>query len=787
MTLLGRDDAVARLARVVLQDRMVTLTGPGGVGKTTLARAVLDRLRDGGHEAWFVDGVAVHSSAGLLRAIAAALELVAGPADEATALDDYFGRREAWLVLDNLENLVADGVAAVIEPRLAAAPGLHIIATSRVPLAIAGEVQVPVPGLELPSGDDPGAVAASPSGALFLARAHAMGADLKLDAPAAAEASAILRRLDGMPLAIELAAGRTRVFGLAELRRRLDDPRTLASQTVADGRHRSLATVLAWSIALLQDDERRVLDAASRCPGPFDVAVLEALAPGADVVSALDGLVRAGLVTPDADEDGRRWFRVLDTIRAACLRSLDPGREAELDRRLATHVDALVAAIGRDLWGPRQAEATRLAGRLRPLITGVLEWAEGNDPAAGLRIITALDRYWGQSPWDATPLRWLDALLAAATPDDPSRPYAEVVRVEQILVRDGPAAALDLARGAIEIARAAGVRHVMRRAITTAAQVCLGNGDREAAGRCLLEASEYVDDPEVREGLRIAGWAHEAIARGLDEDARASLLASAAAHERSGDAWNAAVTLLCCAQVEWRLGEAEASAATAVHADELLQSAGFPDDQRPVVIAALGNAGRVDVARAVLRDAWPVVERAHPVARVELLEAAVPLVHAQGRMADALRIVAAADRARAGLGWAVDELNGWLVAEHRSVIERALDPVAIGLALRDGASMDVHEAYAIAVAEPDGTPVTTTSRTVERLTTREVEVLALVGSGQSDTEIAEALFISPKTASVHVSNVKGKLGAGSRLEVALRAREMGLVDGAVRRGDRARG
>ena len=459
MSLLGRDEALERLLQVVARERLATLTGPGGIGKTTLARCALDRLRAEDREAWFVDAVHVDRAADLVPAIVAAIELAPGPMGEEAALDDYLSRRESWLVIDNVENLVADGVAAVLDARIAVAPGLHILATSRVPVGAAGEVQVRVPGLDLPINDRPG----DRRGVCRRCPVPSAGAGDRAAARPRRrvrrrELAGILRLLDGMPLAIELAAGRTRVLTLADLRRRLDDPSTLEGPRDTDPRHRSLMTVLAWSIALLDDEQRRVLDATAVCAGPFDVEVLEALVPRGTVVSSLDELLSTGLVKVDGEHDGRRWFRVLETIRVACLRALDGDEVAALERRLAAHVDHRTTAIEAGMWSGDQAGSSRLAGCLRPLIEWTMTWAITHDPALGLRVITSLDIYWRMNGWDSSLLRWLGPLLAAAAPDDPSRPYAEVVRIERVLVQEGPRAAVPVAVRALELAKAGGSR-----------------------------------------------------------------------------------------------------------------------------------------------------------------------------------------------------------------------------------------------------------------------------------------------------------------------------------------
>ena len=179
------------------------------------------------------------------------------------------------------------------------------------------------------------------------------------------------------------------------------------------------------------------------------------------------------------------------------------------------------------MWSSDQVDSSKLAARLRPLIDWTLTWAIENDPALGLRVITSLDRYWRTTGWDSSVMRWLGPLLEAAAPDDPGRPYAEVVRIEQVLVREGPRAAMPIAVHALELAKAAGVPRVIRRAYTASAQVFHGTAEFVRSAQCMIDAAEWAEDPDDRAGLLESGQGNLAIAEDRDVGARAQLLTAA--------------------------------------------------------------------------------------------------------------------------------------------------------------------------------------------------------------------------------------------------------------------
>ncbi|MFD1811935.1 ATP-binding protein [Rhodococcus gannanensis] len=320
--LLGRDETIDHIGEVVVSGRvrLLTLTGPGGVGKTRIALAVLARCVasfSGG--AAFVDLTTVREPGQVLPRLGAALGVTEGPAGvSAEGLAAHLTGRRVLVVLDNLEQMLA--AAPAIADLVGHAPDLVVLATSRAPLRVRAEYEVPVPPLAVPDDDGPDAVAASPAVAMFLDRAAAAGADLDVDDANAAALAAIVRRLDGLPLALELAAARARLLPPALLSARLDahgmDAELVGPQDLPD-RQRTMAAVLDWSADLLDPSDRDLWTRLAVFSGGFSLDAVEALDPmsAPDVLPALSRLVDHSLVAPLDPPDEQPRFRLLEPVR----------------------------------------------------------------------------------------------------------------------------------------------------------------------------------------------------------------------------------------------------------------------------------------------------------------------------------------------------------------------------------------------------------------------------------------------------------------------------------------
>ena len=256
------------------------------------------------------------------------------------AIREELRDRRALIVLDNVEQIPAAGQA--IAALIAAIPGLRIVVTSRARVGIRGEIEVPLGGLALPDDGTPEAVERSEAGALFLARARAAGRLRQIDAEVAADIQRLLARLDGLPLAIELAAARTRVLSPREVVARLDSHGIGAIDADGDGDPGSLGQIIDWTRGLLSKDQIAVLEAGTLCAG-FDVRMIELMVPHVDAVDAIDALLRLGLVRHAGEVDGTTRFRLLEVVRAQVQSTLQP--EHRHSTRIATRGRVLMVQI----------------------------------------------------------------------------------------------------------------------------------------------------------------------------------------------------------------------------------------------------------------------------------------------------------------------------------------------------------------------------------------------------------------------------------------------------------
>ena len=354
---VGREDEAARVAKALDENRLVTVVGPGGAGKTRLASEVGATLtaRDG---VWLAELAPVTDPAAVPQAVLAALgfrdrHLIErrpgqGLADTMTRLLDALGDKDSVLVLDNCEHLV-DAAAALAEHLLHQCPQLRVLATSREPLAITGEVVLALPTLGRPAPDTPAAFAIDyPAVRLFADRAAAASPDFVLDDAAVAPVIEIVRRLDGLPLAIELAAARLRTLPVAEIAARLDDRFRLLTggSRTALPRHRTLHAVVEWSWELLTDAERRLVErlAVFAAGATADSAVAVCAGgelPAEDVADLLSSLIDKSLLQRVGDGDR---VRMLETIREFGIERLaERGELAAARLRHAEYFDRLLA------------------------------------------------------------------------------------------------------------------------------------------------------------------------------------------------------------------------------------------------------------------------------------------------------------------------------------------------------------------------------------------------------------------------------------------------------------
>jgi predicted ATPase len=430
---VGRSRELAELEVAVGGARLVTVVGPGGSGKTRLALEFAARRRAVSPDLHFVDLTPIEDTALVPVSIATVLGVreVAGEALQDT-LARRIGDREVVLVLDNLEQLPAAG--SVIAELLAASPRLRVLATSRASLHVRGEHEYPLAPLQLPGSVELGSLddlAEVEAVKLFVERARAIDPAFALTSHNAVAVAGICARLDGLPLAIELAAARTRLFTPTALLARLDRrlPVLTEGPTDAPIRQRTLRSTIGWSFDLLSEPDQRVFTLLGVFAGGFTLAAAEAVAVdpadptgGSDVLTSLDHLVEQNVLTVAADAEGEPRFRMLETIREFARDQLpEPDRVGLRDRHLAYFV-ALAERAEPQLRGPDQAAWLRRLTAEQADIRAALSWAEeAHRDESMLRLAAALRRrFWHDAGGLGEGLRWLEASLAVAADAPPA-------------------------------------------------------------------------------------------------------------------------------------------------------------------------------------------------------------------------------------------------------------------------------------------------------------------------------------------------------------------------------
>ncbi|HEX8006163.1 MAG TPA: hypothetical protein VF482_07025, partial [Trebonia sp.] len=579
---IGRDGAVGEVAGLLGECRLVTVTGPGGGGKTRLAgqvaRRVAGRFADG---AWLVELVPVADPGQVAVAVAASLGIQEQPGLPAElALAQVLARQQVLLVIDNCEHVIG-ATAELCAGLLAACDDVRVLATSREPLAVAGEARYRLGPLSLPGEDGAGG---SEAVALFADRARHADARFVLDEVTGPVVGRLVERLDGMPLAIELAAARVEALGVGQLLGFLDDRFALlaGADRLAAGRHRSLAAVAEWSYQLLDDGQRRVFRRLSVFPGPFTLEAAEAVA-GAGSGPAVLHLVDCSLLSPPrAGADGRARYQMLETLRAHGARKLaGAGEHRDAAGALARYAVQVAgqAEAGLQTNTPQEGAAARWLDAEDAMMRQALRWAAEHDPAAAARLAAALGWWWelrgrlasqygllgeitaraetGSDDWCAAQL-WLSraawhrgeraamleqstALAGAAAGRGPCRALADGLAARAMaLVNLGRAAeAAGDARRALAVARETGDRAAELFALGVSASAASSVGDLETAVRSARQAARITDGVP---GSHVR-WSGYVLTRTLIAagDLAAAGEACAAALARSRDAGHASV------------------------------------------------------------------------------------------------------------------------------------------------------------------------------------------------------------------------------------------------------
>ena len=757
---IGRETEVEAVAALVLSDlRLITLIGPGGVGKTRLALQVAREV-----ECAFPDGVVVTRLAQIMTpdlvgpAVADAVGTRHGSdgslVDRLTAA---LAGQHLLLVLDNFEHLLS--AAPFVADLLAACPLLTVMATSRETLHLSGEHPVMIQPLALPVAGPPAcavAIARTEAVRLFVTRAKTARSDFALTEHNADAVAKICRRLDGLPLAIELAAARIAHLPVTLLSQRLD--RCLAMLTGGPrdlpARQRTMRKTIAWSYDLLSPDEQMMLRRLSVFVGGCTLEAVEAIAVDCDVTTdALDivsSLVDKSLLRQGEDADGRARYRLLETVREFGLEQLvAAGDEAGARRAHAHYFLDLAERSQPDIY--RGRDLVRLLNTLEVehpnLRAALTHLTTSGHYEVALRLAGALGPFWLFHSHRGEGRDWLERTLRLATTGEPlasTRATALGGMATLLFTLGDHERAAELAGKNLALRQELGEPQGIATALNLLGAVMRARGDFDEAASCFDRALilfEELGDPDwvalARGNLGIlAFWRGEL-------DRAASLLDEAVALYR-------------------RAGNRHPYGVAAVLSDLAL------------VTCDRGDHGRAAGLFVESLAHWRDVETREGL--VDWLARVAVFATARGQGEQAARLFGASETLREVVGYAFERperaRHERAIAEARSSVGHSIfaDAWAAGSALALDDALSEASCLLSNVPVPCAAPVG-----IHGLTQREMSVLRLIVEGRSDQEIADALFISRRTASKHVASILAKFGTPNRAAAAATAVLRGLI------------
>jgi predicted ATPase/DNA-binding CsgD family transcriptional regulator len=798
---VGREQELREIRQRLREHRLITLTGTGGTGKTRLAlEAAAGELVEFADGVWLVEFAGLSTSDPLVQTIAKAFALLETP-DIAPIeqLGAFLQARRLLLVLDNCEHLIEE-CARITAFLLARCPRLALLATSREPLAISGEAILRVQPLRFPDPTQPAAWASLlgyDAVRLFVERAHAVEPSFQLttsNAPAVVE---ICRRLDGIPLALELASARVNVLTVEEIAARLNDRFALLTSGQRSGlepRHQTLRAAIDWSYTLLMPEEQTLLSRLAVFAAGFTLDTAEAVCSSEGIsegrlLDVLSSLVGKSLVVAETTSRAQARYRLLETIREYVLEKLDTA--GDLARLRDRHLDLFLARA--EEAGPRTFDAYQQLWlnwleSEHDNLRAALAWSlERGSIEAGLRLAIALVRFWEIRGYVQEGLTWFERLFAQADEDISLAVRVNALTYAAFLAHFLGNAAATIAYGgeAVALAEAAGEegQPLLAFALGGLSSGTEALGDFQttfAIQERAVQLTRASSGDPLFLGMALLVQGGTAIELGYYETARILLDESLTLAREAGDAVRIAYALKWfgdLARCEQNYAEAQTKYENSV---ALLRDLGATRDLTAPLqdlghtCLHLGDVGR---AHALFSESLAAHQtQQNRLGMAECLIGFAAMAVVRGLPAAGVCLLAAADTSggpRAKSTWAVTRRE----YEHSLALARTkLTEPEFQAEQAAGRALSLEQAIEYAQNLPLISSATPASReTSDDLTEREREVVALIARGKSNGEIASELVVSKRTVEKHIANILSKLALTSRAQIVRWAIDHGLT------------
>jgi predicted ATPase/DNA-binding CsgD family transcriptional regulator len=784
--------------------RLLTLTGAGGSGKTRLAlevaRDLIESYPDG---VWLIELAPLSDEELVPKAVAQALEVPersAQPLSETLA--EVLRSSELLLILDNCEHLLQP-TARLVDSLLDSCPHLRIMATSREALSVEGEVRWPVAPLSVPEQERTSSseeLEGCESTRLFGQRAKGHDPTFSLSPQNALAVAEICRKLGGIPLAIELAAARVGTLSFEHISERLEGSLDLLSggARTAVSRQRTLRGTLDWSHELLSEPERKVFRRLSVFTGGWTLEASETVASGEDieetqVLHLLSGLVEKSLVVAEPTEQGGVRYRLLEPVRQYALEKLEQSGEAEdIKRSHAGYFLALAVEAEPWLTGPREAEWFERLAEALDNIRAALSWARANGEAEwSLRLAGALGGFWFWGGHYGEARGWLEAALAQG---DRTSTLARAKALAAVSSVAWAQSDLGRARGAAE----EGLRLSKEAGIEGDRTAFFRGGTYRAVFLNLL-AESFVEARDHKrtaklgeESLRLnrqAGdvqgiaWSLNLLAmasddRGDYEQAEEFYAEGLSLARESDSAYDRLHLLISWGWSSLVQGDLQQSTRLIEEVVELARERGR--GFMGMLPRALENLGWVTLlggeperAEVQFEETLTLSKELDDKATITMsLEGLACVAGANGEALRAAKLFGTAEALMGATGYRLSPQESAMLEPYRAGARSRLGEAGWDEALAEGRAMPMEAAIEYALSEErssTATPSTTSEQPLSstpdhpaRLTPREIEVLGLVATGMTNPQVAQRLFLSPRTVQRHLNSIYRKLGVTSR-------------------------